>query len=160
MAVLKIREASPAKGGDAAEFAGVVCLDDGPEYAIRLRNPFSLEEEERLEWYFEEHLTYPFLHGVKAREAAQSITRYGEALFNQVFAANHHVYALYARVRDRLSELRIEIEGSPAFHALHWERSRIPSCRGPSPSTPCWSAGGGLRRRCRHKSNRPRHCAC
>ncbi len=85
MAVLKIREASLAKGGDAAEFVGVVCLDDGPEYAIRLRNPFSLEEEERLEWYFEEHLTYPFLHGVKAREAAQSITRYGEALFNQVF---------------------------------------------------------------------------
>lgn len=68
MAVLKIREAFPAEGGDAAEVAGVVCLNDGPEYAIKIWNLFSIEKEERLEWYFEKHLTPPSLVASKYGE--------------------------------------------------------------------------------------------
>ena len=39
---------------------GPVVSIDGQEYPITVADPFSEQEEKRLEWYFEEHLRFPF----------------------------------------------------------------------------------------------------
>jgi len=75
----------------------------------------------RLEWYFEEHLRFPFVKDVEAREAAASVTRYGEALFAQVFA-DRQAFARYSRaLQAGVGSLLFDIAGSPDFHHLHWE---------------------------------------
>jgi len=122
MALLSIQERS---GGSESSNA-VVSFDNGPLYPITISNPFSDEEEQELEWYFEEHLEFPFTNKVRAQNAARSITTYGENLFKQVFGDND-VYAEYrALLIGGLSGLQIEIEGSPTFHALHWEAIKDP----------------------------------
>uniref|UniRef100_UPI0020295AE7 tetratricopeptide repeat protein n=2 Tax=unclassified Caballeronia TaxID=2646786 RepID=UPI0020295AE7 len=115
-------DASSKTGGD---FKAVVCIDGGADYASEVSDPFSEGEEERLEWYFEAHLRQPYLNQVTAQQAAQSITTYGERLFGQVFA-DPKAYARYSACKSQLDGLRIEIEGSPAFHALHWEALKDP----------------------------------
>lgn len=64
--------------------------------------------------------------GTKAQAAADSVKCYGEALFEQVFTSSPKLYARYIPCRDSLENLRIEIAGSPAFHALHWEALKDP----------------------------------
>ncbi|MEM7537288.1 MAG: CHAT domain-containing protein, partial [Chloroflexota bacterium] len=104
---------------------------DGQEYPITISNPFSEQEERRLEWYFEEHLRFPFVDQVQAAEAAQSIVVYGEALFAQVFA-DPMVRARYLMaLQQGLETITIEIAGSPAFHALHWEALKDPEMTQP-----------------------------
>jgi hypothetical protein len=68
------------------EFNAVVSFDGSGDYPVKIADPFSPEEEARLEWYFEEHLRFPFTDQVKAREAGESLKAYGEGLFSQVFA--------------------------------------------------------------------------
>ena len=107
-------------------FQAAISFDHGPEYQVTIQDPFSKKEEEQLEWYFEEYLRFPFLRQVQAKAAADSIVTYGEALFEQVFG-NRRIYADYQRIlQSGLSSLRIEIAGSPKFHALHWEALRDP----------------------------------
>ena len=59
---------------------------DGQEYPITVADPFSPAEEARLEWYFEEHLRFPFLDNVQAQAAAASVRTYGVALFQGIFS--------------------------------------------------------------------------
>src|SRR6266851_3264737 len=127
MALLSIQERS--RGAESS--IAVVRFDNGPLHPITISNPFSDEEEQELEWYFEEHLEFPFTNKVRAQNAARSITTYGEKLFKQVFGDND-VYAEYrALLRGGLSGLQIEIEGSPTFHALHWEAIKDPKFEQP-----------------------------
>src|SRR5258708_6830339 len=72
----------------------VVRFDNGPAYPITISNPFSDEEEDELEWYFEEHLAFPFTDKVRAQQAAASIVTFGKKLFSQIFDDND-VYAEY-----------------------------------------------------------------
>src|SRR5712692_10556777 len=124
MAKLSIQERSGGLSDDSPN--AVVRFDDGPLYPIIISPPFSAEEEVELEWYFEEHLEAPYLNKVRAQEAAASIKTYGEKLFKQVFGDND-IYAEYrVLLKGGLSGLQIEIEGSPTFHALHWEAIKDP----------------------------------
>ena len=83
MAVIRIREIPGSPNGSSA----VVSFDHGEEYPITIKDPFSTtDEEQQLEWYFEEHLRFPFTRKVQAKAAADSIITYGETLFEQVFA--------------------------------------------------------------------------
>src|SRR5260221_9216229 len=126
--VLRIQEQSPHEDG----FHAAISFDSGPPYVITVRNPFNDEQEDELEWYFEEHLRFPFTQTVRAQHAAASLTTYGEELFKQVFQENLDVYAEYkALLKAGLSEVEIEIAGSPKFHALHWE-----TLKDPQPSKP------------------------
>ncbi len=100
-------------------------IDYGEEWPITVNDPFSEEEEKRLGWYFEEHLTFPFTDKVKFAEAGASVAQYGEKLFDQVFA-DRRAYARYADLRGGLDSLVIEIAGEPEFHALHWEALKDP----------------------------------
>ena len=77
MTVIRIREQSGSQNGSNA----TVSFDDGGDYAITIQDPFSEKEEKQLQWYFEEHLDYPFLNQVEAQKIANSITTYGEILF-------------------------------------------------------------------------------
>src|SRR5579884_1584848 len=125
MAVIRIQEQHGGPNGANA----AVSFDDGPPYPVIVNDPFSQEEgkEKALEWYFEEYLTFPFTKGVKARQAAASLTTYGEALFGQVFA-HRDAYTDYRDiVKAGLSTLSIEIVGSPQFHGLHWEALKDPN---------------------------------
>jgi tetratricopeptide (TPR) repeat protein len=96
------------------------------EYPITITDPFKEQQEQELEWYFEEHLEFPFTKKVRAQNAAASITTYGEELFEQVFGTRD----IYDEYRDILKAglhgLHIEIAGSPKFHALHWESLKDP----------------------------------
>ena len=116
MAVIRIREISGSPDGSSA----VVSFDHGEEYSITIKDPFSEADEQQLEWYFEEHLRFPFTRKVQAKAAADSIITYGETLFEQVFA-DRKAYVAYEKILEAgLNTLQIEIAGSPQFHALHW----------------------------------------
>ena len=119
MPLISIRE-------HGAQHPGAVVSIDGQEYAITITDPFGPKEEEQLEWYFEQHLAFPFTGQVKAQTAAASITTYGEALFNQIFA-DRRAYARYqAALQQGIETLSFEIAGSPDFHRLHWEALKDP----------------------------------
>src|SRR6266567_9456359 len=122
MAVIRIREISGSSDGSSA----VVSFDHGEEYSITIKDPFSKAEEQQLEWYFEEHLRFPFTRKVQAKAAAGSVITYGEALFEQVFADRKAYVAYEQRLQAGLNTLQIEIAGSPQFHALHWEALKDP----------------------------------
>jgi hypothetical protein len=114
-----------------AGFDARLLFDHGEEYPVAIRDPFSPQEEQRLGWYFEEYLRFPFTQQVKAREAAASIAAYGQALFGQLFA-DPEAYAAYrALTQGNLAGLTVEIAGPPEFHALHWEALKDPKLAQP-----------------------------
>jgi Tfp pilus assembly protein PilF len=107
-------------------FTATVQFDSyGAPYEITVSNPFSEQEEARLEWYFERWLDFPFTDKVLAEEAAASIRSYGENLFEQVFRRNPDIYLEYQRLRQE--DFLLEITGSPEFHTLHWESLHDPN---------------------------------
>ncbi|MBN1401465.1 MAG: CHAT domain-containing protein, partial [Anaerolineae bacterium] len=122
MTHITIRERGPQPDGTNA----CLIFDHGEEYPITVADPFAEGEEALLEWYFEEHLRFPFTHQVRARKAAASVTAYGEALFQQIFA-DPDAYARYrAAIQAGVETLAFEIAGSPDFHAHHWEALKDP----------------------------------
>jgi hypothetical protein len=122
MALISIEESSP----EGQHWSASVRFDHGPKYPVTIHDPFSPEQEEELEWYFEEHLRFPFTKQVKARRAAVSIQTYGEHIFNEVFADRQAYSAYKGYLQAGLSTLQIEVAGSAAFHALHWEALKDP----------------------------------
>ena len=98
---------------------------EGAPYEIEVSDPFSEQEEARLEWYFEEWLKFPFTDQVPAGQARASIRAYGEAIFAQVFRDNPDAYHEYRELRAE--DISLEIIGSPEFHALHWEALHDPN---------------------------------
>jgi len=120
--IITIRERVGVQNGPEATLS----FNHEGEYEIAIRDPFSEQEEQRLEWYFEEHLQFPFLEQIKTQQAAESVTRYGEELFKQIFS-DQKAYAVYkAAVQNGLNTLHFEIAGSPKFHELHWEALKAP----------------------------------
>src|ERR1700692_3721842 len=104
--VIRIQEQSTQEDG----FHATVSIDSGPQYPITVCDPFIEKQEQELEWYFEEHLEFPFTQKVRAKEAATSLTTYGETLFKQVFQDNPDVYAEYKTLlKTDLGKVQIEI---------------------------------------------------
>jgi tetratricopeptide (TPR) repeat protein len=129
MPLIRIQERPGGSDGPNA----IVSFNNGPEYPITINDPFAdkEEKEQELEWYFEEHLEFPFTKKVRAQNAAASITTYGEELFKQVFG-DPDIYAEYRDLlKAGLHDLQIEIAGSPQFHALHWESIKDPKLAQP-----------------------------
>mgnify|MGYP001096203811 FL=1 len=85
MTLITIRQTDAADVQEQAIFQAVVSFDHGPQHQITLQDPFEPKQEELLEWYFEQHLRFPFTDQKTASQVAQSITEYGEKLFGQVF---------------------------------------------------------------------------
>ena len=120
MTLISLREHGTSHTGPVAVF-------DGQEYPMTIGDPFTDKQEARLEWYFEEHLRFPFVEQVRARDAAASITTYGEALFKQVFLSDPRVYGRYVLERNQgIEQLAFEVAGSPEFQHYHWEALKDP----------------------------------
>jgi tetratricopeptide (TPR) repeat protein len=100
----------------------------GTVYQIDITPPFDDQQEQDLEWYFEEHLKFPFTNQVKFKQIGDSIKDYGENLFEQVFG-QRRAYADYQAVLAE--QPSIEIIGSAAFHSLHWEALKDPDMAEP-----------------------------
>lgn len=121
------------RGGETDSPNAAVSINGEGGYPITVRNPFSPQEETRLEWYFERRLRFPFTEQVEAQAAAASVAAYVESLFNQVFA-DRKAYARYREaLQSGVENLRFEIAGSPEFHQLHWEALKDPDL--PQPLT-------------------------
>ena len=54
------------RGGLADGRNAIVRFNDEGEYPVTVANPFSEKQEKELEWYFEEHLRFPFVDGVRS----------------------------------------------------------------------------------------------
>jgi hypothetical protein len=122
MTLITIQEQSRA----GERFTVSVSFDRQGGYAATVAPPFDPEREQQLEWYFEEHLQFPFTDHVKARDAAASITDYGETLFEQVFA-DPETRAEYIQARQQgVNQIQFEIVGTPELHRLHWEALKDP----------------------------------
>ncbi len=122
MSLITIREQQQTDAG----FEATVTFDNSAEYPITISDPFTPQEETELEWYFEEWLVFPMLDEVKAKRAADSVKKYGEELFDQVFG-DKKTYREYDNLKNNLSQLQIEIIGkTPEFQAFHWEALRDP----------------------------------
>jgi tetratricopeptide (TPR) repeat protein len=107
-----------------------VSFGESAEYDVTVTDPADQQAEDRLAWYFEKHLRYPFLDKDLEADAVRRIGDYGRALFSQVFAgaASHD----YRRLRDRgFDGCRIEVSGSAGLHRLHWEAMRDPDLPAP-----------------------------
>jgi tetratricopeptide (TPR) repeat protein len=115
--VIEIAERFRAEDGS---FAVRVSFRDGGEYDAVVSDPADAVREQRLAWYFEEHLRYPFLDREVAARAVAELGEYGRDLFGQVFAgaalAEYRSWAVQA-----FDGCRLQVQGSAAFHRLHWE---------------------------------------
>jgi tetratricopeptide (TPR) repeat protein len=121
MTLISIREKTQT---DENTYEAELSFDHGMPYPITVNNPFSDKQEQTLEWYFEEYSKFPFIKQVEFAEAAASVHRYGEDLFEQVFS-HRRAYTEYSNVLQA-TDLEIEIVGSSAFHQLHWEALKDP----------------------------------
>ncbi|MCE7981457.1 MAG: CHAT domain-containing protein [Caldilinea sp. CFX5] len=121
MPVISIRERGITSSGPVVAF-------DGQEYPIpnHITSPFDEQAEAQLAWYFEEHLRFPFTHQVRAQEAATSIGRYGEALFEQVLGERRIFGRYQTALQEGIDKLAFEIAGAPEFQQLHWEALKDP----------------------------------
>jgi tetratricopeptide (TPR) repeat protein len=127
MALIRIRE----QAHEADSFKATLIFEGGEEYPITIQDPFSEKEERLLEWYFEEYLEFPFIEQVTAQQAGDSVTTYGEKLFQEVFADKDAYSRYHEYLQVGLHTLQMEIAGEPPFHALHWEALKDPKM--PSP---------------------------
>jgi tetratricopeptide (TPR) repeat protein len=127
MPLIRIQERTESPDGSNA----IISFNSGPEYAITINNPFEEQQEQELEWEFEEHLEFPFTKKVRAQNAASSIKTYGETLFKQVFG-DPDIYTEYRDIlKAGLHDQPLEITGSPKFHSLHWESIKDPKLAQP-----------------------------
>jgi len=126
MPVIRIAET----GRDGDGFLANLTFDTVDTYPIQVKTPFTVEQEKDLEWYFEEHLRFPFADKVRARDAGKSVYTYGMALFEQIFA-DRYAFVMWSKFRADLPSVRIEIVGSPEFQSLHWEALVEPQTRIP-----------------------------
>lgn len=122
MTVITIREQQQTE----TDFTASLSFGDGGEYDITITNPFTSQQEQELEWYFEEWLVYPILNQHKADKVKESVKTYGEHLFDEVFQ-DKKAYSKYQQLKQNLSQVKIEIVSkTPEFQALHWEALREP----------------------------------
>ncbi|AOS83873.1 hypothetical protein BIU88_06735 [Chlorobaculum limnaeum] len=112
---------------EGEKFTATVQFDAlGESEPLTVENPATPEQEQELEWYFEQWLNFPFTDKARAERAAGIIRAYGESLFAQVFRSDPDVYAEYRSAMGR-GGVTLQVIGSPEFHALHWEALKDPN---------------------------------
>jgi tetratricopeptide (TPR) repeat protein len=120
------------KGTEAkGTFHVEVIFPSGNRYNGVVHDPFKepgdieLDQEERLRWYFEDHIASPLTDRSKAQRAEKSIAAYGESLFNDLFKGD--ALLEWDNIVKGLRPVRIQVfSDNPAFQALHWEALKDP----------------------------------
>ena len=127
MTVIEVAERGHNADGS---FQVRVSFSERGEYEVTVTNPLDRVQEDRLAWYFEEHLRYPFLDQEVARRAVADLRALGTDLFEQLFAgpASHDYRTLAGQAFDGC---RLQVQGSAAFHRLHWEALVDPASGSP-----------------------------
>ncbi len=99
-----------------------------PELEAEARVDFALSPQERedLRWYLEDWLEIaPHTAAVHAEQVETLMRATGETLYDQVLDANPATRAIWYAIRERLADLRIEIQSSVAgAAAIPWELLR------------------------------------
>ena len=128
----KIRISEQRVQSESSDFIVKVSFDETDEFEnLTVQNPLSPQNRAKLEWHFEQFVSYPYLKEVEPAEAQKIIREEGENLFSQLFD-KAEIYNRYRQaIQNGLSSLVIEISGSPEFHSLHWEALKDP--RFPNP---------------------------
>ena len=84
-------------------------------------------DRERIRWYLEDYAEFPADPApVIARAAEELLARSGADLFGRVFSGPDAA-GIWERARDRLGEVRVEVDADPGAGAgLAWELLRDP----------------------------------
>ncbi|MEI8165726.1 MAG: hypothetical protein WCG26_05085, partial [Chloroflexales bacterium] len=105
-------------------------LDAGPRQTATATVALALTEQDQrdLAWYIEEYAEYPFEpHPQRAARIEARMRELGIELFNTLFASNTRTLRLWAKVAERLDDLRVEIvTDAEGATALPWELLRDP----------------------------------
>ncbi len=127
MTVIRVSERNREADGS---FGVQVAFGEKAAHEVRVTDPAGPGTEELLAWYFERHLRFPFLDLDREHQAVAELAEYGQALFGQVLGgtADYDYRLLRGRSFDGC---RLEVEGSAAFHLLHWEALRDPKMDAP-----------------------------
>jgi len=104
--------------------------DDGTRQAPEARFEFKVTDQDRadLRWYMEDYLQYPLDPAPKIAERIEGrIRELGIELFKNIFQANDDTRDLWATLRDRLADTRVEVATDvKGATALPWELLRDP----------------------------------
>ena len=137
METIKIIKIIGKQAVEKGIFSAEVVFPSDNGYAVTVKNPFlepgeiEIDQEERLRWYFEEHMQSPFTEIQRRKRAEQSIIDYGEALFNQLFADTDALLE-WRNLAAGLDKIQFQvISTDPGFHALHWEALKDPKASKP-----------------------------
>jgi hypothetical protein len=117
--------------GPDGSFIVRVSLPNDAKYDVTVADPAVEGDEERLAWYFEEHLRFPFLDQDWDDDAVRRLRAYGQRLFDQVFGGDAAGdYQMLAR--QGFDGCRLQVQGTAAFHRLHWEALYDPQLPDPA----------------------------
>ncbi|MEO7839436.1 MAG: CHAT domain-containing protein [Anaerolineales bacterium] len=104
--------------------------DDGTRQAPEARFEFKMTDGDRadLRWYLEDYLQYPIDPAPKIAERIEGRIRdLGIELFKKIFQANDDTRDLWATLRDKLADTRVEVATDvKGATALPWELLRDP----------------------------------
>jgi hypothetical protein len=119
MSVISIRERGITSSSP------VVAID-GQEYPLAnpITPPFDEKAEAQLEWYFEEHLRFPFTNQVRAQEAATSIRR----SLTSFSATGAPMAVTRPRYRPASPNSPLRLPARPNSSGCTGRRSRTPTC--------------------------------
>jgi len=124
--MLTLRLVHRSEAGDA--HAVDVSLDDGGDVeraSSRFVFPVDAADREQLRWYLEDYLEFPLDPAPTLAAAAEArLGELGTGLFGSIFAGQ--AADLWARVRPRLGETRVEVAADPGDASLPWELLRDP----------------------------------
>ncbi len=104
--------------------------EDGTRQTPEARFEFKMTDSDRadLRWYLEDYLQYPLDPAPKIAERIEGrIRELGIELFKKIFQANDETRDLWATLRDRLADTRVEVATDvKGATALPWELLRDP----------------------------------
>jgi tetratricopeptide (TPR) repeat protein len=131
--IIKIIERDAIEKG---AFLAEVVFPSENVYAVTVKDPFQepgvieTDQEERLRWYFEEHIKSPFTDIERRKRAEHSIIYYGETLFRSLFAEPDALVE-WRQLTAGLERIQIQVISTSTstgagFQALHWEALKDP----------------------------------